>query len=450
MLDAARALEGHGYIEVDRNKSELTFLKVVFFSLNKGKVIRLAKDAAGREKYRAKIYGITPKIVKIKKINIPRSKVRVVTNQASEGTLKMDMEKETETWDVFISHASEDKDSIARPLKEALESEGVKVWFDESELKIGDRLHKSIDKGIANSGYGIVILSENFFKKDWPQRELEGLVAKEYEGRKIILPVWHKVDAAFIRSKSILLAGILGVPSSKGIGFITQEVLKVIKPGGQTPAKPIPPIQLPKGKDSRRSILEGTINSLQKLEVPEIKQTINDMEFDVLKQNYSDLLEGIALFDLGGKKEHANLFIFLQESVLERSREEGAEIFELLLNWYFSTTTALCKEQVLEIISTLIRSPDLKEVAIKHKADLIAEFGRSDSFDIAGTNAAILQNIKSSLTSNDCVRIVNSALSNGQINCSFRARQTLQKVLPSCEGKVDPRKLEELYKLLSE
>ena len=161
----------------------------------------------------------------------------------------------------------------------------MKVWYDESELKIGTIFTNRSIKALAKSGYGIVILSENFFKKDWPQRELEGLVAKEIEGRKVILPLWHKVDAAFIRSKSLLLAGIVGIPTSKGIAFIVQEVLKVVKPGGQAPTTPRPPIELPKGKESRRSILEGTIHSLQIIDEPTIKQTIKDMEFYELKKN---------------------------------------------------------------------------------------------------------------------------------------------------------------------
>ena len=123
------------------------------------------------EKDRAALGTFQP--MKIEKTNISRPKPKKVSKQVKEVTLKT--EKTNGTWDVFISHASEDKESIARPLKNALTDAGLRVWYDESELKIGDRLHKSIDEGIAKSGFGIVILSENFFKKDWPQRELDGL-----------------------------------------------------------------------------------------------------------------------------------------------------------------------------------------------------------------------------------------------------------------------------------
>jgi hypothetical protein len=71
-------------------------------------------------------------------------------------------------YDAFICHASEDKKSIARPLAAALDELRFRVWYDEFELKVGDSLRQSIDKGLVNSRYGIVILSKAFFAKDWP------------------------------------------------------------------------------------------------------------------------------------------------------------------------------------------------------------------------------------------------------------------------------------------
>jgi hypothetical protein len=97
-------------------------------------------------------------------------------------------------YDAFISHASEDKDDVVRPLAQALTSLGHRIWFDELELKVGDSLRRSIDRGLANSRFGIVVLSPNFFAKNWPQYELDGLVVKETLGGKVILPLWHRVS----------------------------------------------------------------------------------------------------------------------------------------------------------------------------------------------------------------------------------------------------------------
>jgi hypothetical protein len=85
-------------------------------------------------------------------------------------------------WDVFISHASEDKELVARPLSSYLQRAGIKVWLDENELTIGDSLREKIDEGLAQSRFGIVILSKHFLAKEWPQRELNGLVALEEGG----------------------------------------------------------------------------------------------------------------------------------------------------------------------------------------------------------------------------------------------------------------------------
>ena len=97
-------------------------------------------------------------------------------------------------YDFFISHASEDKEDFVKDLAAALSDNGCKVWYDNFVLKIGDSLRECIDKGLANSKYGIVIISPYFIKKSWPAYELNGMVAREMNGHKVILPIWHKVS----------------------------------------------------------------------------------------------------------------------------------------------------------------------------------------------------------------------------------------------------------------
>jgi len=139
-------------------------------------------------------------------------------------------EPENEVWDVFVSHASEDKDAIARPLVAALQAEGLRVWFDEMTLKVGDSLRRSIDRGLAKSRFGVVVVSKAFLSKEWPQRELDGLVAREGDGQKVILPIWHEVTAADVRKCSPTLADRLAVPSSRGTAAAVKELMQVIRP----------------------------------------------------------------------------------------------------------------------------------------------------------------------------------------------------------------------------
>lgn len=97
-------------------------------------------------------------------------------------------------YDFFVSHASEDKEGFVRCLAQALHERGAKVWYDEFALKVGDSLRESIDRGLANTRYGIVVLSEHFFKKEWTTKEFNALMALEIEGQARILPIWHKVS----------------------------------------------------------------------------------------------------------------------------------------------------------------------------------------------------------------------------------------------------------------
>lgn len=111
-----------------------------------------------------------------------------------------------QTWDVFISHASEDKDAVAIPLRNALVDLGISVWLDQTELVIGDSLRRKIDQGIRASRFGIVVLSERFFAKGWTNHELDGLVTRSVAGEQTLLPIWHNLTGDQVRSHSPSLA----------------------------------------------------------------------------------------------------------------------------------------------------------------------------------------------------------------------------------------------------
>lgn len=132
-------------------------------------------------------------------------------------------------WDVFICHASEDKEPFVLQLAEALQAERLHVWYDEFTLTLGDGLRRSIDRGLALSRFGVVVLSPHFFTKEWPQRELDGLAARETEGRKVILPIWHNIDVDEVRRHSPTLADRVAAKSRDGLGVVVQDLLRVIR-----------------------------------------------------------------------------------------------------------------------------------------------------------------------------------------------------------------------------
>ena len=130
-------------------------------------------------------------------------------------------------WDVFISHAHEDKADVARPLARLLQEQGLRVWIDETELTIGASLPQKIDEGLAQSRFGIVILSESFFAKRWPQNELNALWSREDGARKVVLPVWHRINRDMVAAISPLLADKLAVSTDNGLEPVIAEILKV-------------------------------------------------------------------------------------------------------------------------------------------------------------------------------------------------------------------------------
>ncbi|WEK34679.1 MAG: toll/interleukin-1 receptor domain-containing protein [Candidatus Pseudobacter hemicellulosilyticus] len=128
-------------------------------------------------------------------------------------------------YDVFVSHASEDKAGFVRPFVEALVEKGLSIWYDESTLQIGDSLRRAIENGLRSSTYGIVVLSEAFFNKEWPQRELDGLFAREVNGEKVILPIWHKISKNEVMSYSPIIADMLAINTTD---FTIEEIAEKI------------------------------------------------------------------------------------------------------------------------------------------------------------------------------------------------------------------------------
>lgn len=133
------------------------------------------------------------------------------------------------TWDVFISHASEDKPAVVIPLAEALQARGVSAWLDKAELRIGESLRRRIDQGIAASRFAVVVLSPAYFSKGWPQYELDGIVTLNVVGKQSLLPIWHDVDHAAVAAKSPSLADKLARSTSDTeIDAIADEIAELV------------------------------------------------------------------------------------------------------------------------------------------------------------------------------------------------------------------------------
>lgn len=134
-------------------------------------------------------------------------------------------------YDVFISHASEDKDNFVRPLALKLKRYGVKVWYDEFSLQLGSSLSRSIDTGLLNSRYGIIILSKFFFNKDWPEYEIKSLNAIELGQKNKIIPIWKDVTRNKVLKFSPYLADKLAIVSKNySLEQIAIKLIESIRP----------------------------------------------------------------------------------------------------------------------------------------------------------------------------------------------------------------------------
>lgn len=146
-------------------------------------------------------------------------------------------------YDVFLSHAFEDKEHIANELNDKLREAGIKVWYSGNDLRMGEDLDEVIlRRVIPRSRYGVVVLSKDYFLADWGRTELNLLHSYEStRDYKIILPVWHEIDEHQIRVQFPHLIGRFAVKTEKGIDFIVREIVEKVREKSEKTPTPAPP-----------------------------------------------------------------------------------------------------------------------------------------------------------------------------------------------------------------
>jgi hypothetical protein len=148
----------------------------------------------------------------------------------------------TQARDIFLPHASEDKDEIARPLRDALEALDVSVWFDEMQIKVGQSIRQEIERGIASSQFGVAVISPHFFQKPWTNAELDALFSRKMDlGLPRVLPIWHRVSKDEVLQHSPLLAGILALnTSTMSVEEIAAALAEAVKTTSTSPDGGVP------------------------------------------------------------------------------------------------------------------------------------------------------------------------------------------------------------------
>lgn len=122
--------------------------------------------------------------------------------------------------DVFLCHAWDDRKGAAKELHDLLESKGVTIWFSEKDVPLGSSLLREIDKGLAKSRVGIVLVTPSFLKRV----EGEGIADKELSAllaRDLLVPIVHNTTFEDLREVSPLLG------SRSGLSTIEESMVDV-------------------------------------------------------------------------------------------------------------------------------------------------------------------------------------------------------------------------------
>lgn len=119
-------------------------------------------------------------------------------------------------YDVFISHANKDKSDLVESLYNSLNKLGIKIFYDKESLEWGDNWKDRILKGTQKSEFAIIVISENFFDREWTEKELnEFLNRQNRNGQKLILPIIHNITMDQLTKKYPEVADIQAIDSQK-------------------------------------------------------------------------------------------------------------------------------------------------------------------------------------------------------------------------------------------
>lgn len=135
-------------------------------------------------------------------------------------------------YDVFISHAWEDKEAFVDEFVAELSALDIKVWYDKQQIAWGDSMRAKIDKGLAKSNFGVAVISPNYIAegKYWTKAELDGLFQLESINGKMLLPIWHDITKKEVMAYSPIIAGRLAMTTaSMTPKEIADELKKLLK-----------------------------------------------------------------------------------------------------------------------------------------------------------------------------------------------------------------------------
>lgn len=132
--------------------------------------------------------------------------------------------------DIFLCHAWDDRKGVAKELHDFLESKGVSVWFSEKDVLLGSPLLREIDKGLAKSRVGIVLVTPSFLARI----KGEGIADKELSAllaRDLLVPIVHNTTFENLREVSPLLGSRSGLSTIEdSLEDIADKLAELVTP----------------------------------------------------------------------------------------------------------------------------------------------------------------------------------------------------------------------------
>jgi hypothetical protein len=138
------------------------------------------------------------------------------------------LESSRHAWDVFVSYASEDRHAVAIPLVTRLRAAGLRSWIDVEAVRAGDNLRGRVNEAIAQSRFGVVILSKAFLDKKWTMDELDALLAMERHDHKVVVPVLHDLPDSQLSQRYPLLANRVFLNTTAGVDAVAEAIVRVV------------------------------------------------------------------------------------------------------------------------------------------------------------------------------------------------------------------------------
>lgn len=125
------------------------------------------------------------------------------------------LKTKSDKYDVFISHANKDKLNYVNELKENIENLGLNIFYDKDVIEWGDKWKDVILNGIEKSRFAIIVISNNFFDREWTEKELKSFLERQNENnQKVILPILYNVEPMEVFAKYPDLSDIQFIKAS--------------------------------------------------------------------------------------------------------------------------------------------------------------------------------------------------------------------------------------------